>query len=87
MISYEYRPSITECQRDEQKTAEHSNPQQLKPCPFCGMDAELRRYKANGNDWWYVACSRCEIAIDPLMWNNDRTKEEVIKIWNRRVKE
>lgn len=60
---------------------------ELKPCPFCGKDAELKHYKANGNDWWYVACSHCEIAMDPLMWNNNRTKEEAVELWNRRASE
>lgn len=60
---------------------------ELKPCPFCGNAVELKHYKVNKNDWWYVACSHCEVAMDPLMWNNDRTKEEVIEVWNRRVKE
>ena len=58
---------------------------ELKPCPFCGEDVEVKRYKANGNDWWYVACNHCMIAIDPLMWNNNRTKEEITEIWNRRA--
>lgn len=59
----------------------------LKPCPFCGKDVELRHFKASGYDWWYVVCNRCEIAVDPLMWNTGRTKEEAIAIWNRRVSE
>lgn len=57
----------------------------LKTCPFCGKDVELKHYKANGNDWWYIECINCKIAIDPLMWNTNRTKEEVIEIWNRRA--
>lgn len=60
---------------------------ELKPCPFCGKDVELKHYKANGNDWWYVACRHCGIAVDPWMWNSNQTKEETIIKWNRRVKE
>ena len=64
-----------------------SNPQPvLKPCPFCGRErgVELRHYIANGNDWWYVACNHCVIAMDPLFWG-DQTKNEAIERWNRRV--
>ena len=59
---------------------------ELKPCPFCGMDVELKHYKANA-DWWYVVCNHCKIAIDPLFWNFDRTKKEIIEIWNKRANE
>lgn len=58
---------------------------ELKPCPFCGNAVEVKRYKANGNDWWYVACSHCMISVDPLFWNDTRTKEEITEIWNRRA--
>ena len=65
-----------------------SNPQpDLKPCPFCGKDVELKHYKANGNDWWYIACRNCGIAIDPWMWNTHQTRMEAIEKWNRRVRE
>ena len=57
---------------------------ELKDCPFCGMEVELKYYHVNGNDWWYIACNHCKIAMDPLMWNINRTKEETIEIWNRR---
>jgi len=53
---------------------------ELKDCPFCGMDVELKHYKSNP-DWWYIVCNHCRIAIDPLM---GRSKEEVVEIWNRR---
>lgn len=58
---------------------------ELKSCPFCGNDVEVKRYKANGNDWWYVACNHCMISVDPLFWNVDRTKKEITEIWNRRA--
>ena len=60
---------------------------ELKPCPFCGKDVELKHYKANGNDWWYVVCRHCGIAMDPWMWNSHQTRMETIEKWNRRVDE
>lgn len=65
-----------------------SNPQpKLKPCPFCGKDVELKHYKANGDDWWYIACRHCGIAVDPWMWNAHQTREDAIEKWNRRVRD
>lgn len=57
----------------------------LKPCPFCGKNVKLKHYKANGDEWWYIVCNHCMISVDPLFWNDTRTKEEVIEIWNRRA--
>ena len=59
----------------------------IKPCPFCGNDVELKHYKVNGNDWWYIVCKNCSIAIDPWIWNSGQTKEDTIDKWNRRVNE
>ena len=63
------------------------NPNALKPCPFCGGNVELNHYVLKGSDWWYVACKTCQIAMDPLYWNNEQTKAEAIEKWNRRVNE
>lgn len=33
---------------------------ELKPCPFCGMeDPVLCHNAAEGDDWFYVVCRRC----------------------------
>ena len=58
----------------------------LKPCPFCGGNVDLNHYVLKGSDWWYVACKTCQIAMDPLYWN-EQTKAEAIEKWNRRVNE
>ena len=60
--------------------------ERLKPCPFCGGEAELRQYDVDAdNRWWYVACYTCGISMDPLFWNSGQTREETIMKWNRRV--
>lgn len=60
----------------------------LKPCPFCGNpDVKLRHYIVKPNDWWYVYCTNCCIAVDPLLWNESPSKEEAIQKWNRRYNE
>ena len=59
----------------------------LKPCPFCGgNNVNLKRYNIKYNDWWYVSCDDCEIALDPLYFNG-QMKEKAIERWNRRAKE
>lgn len=63
-----------------------SNPQPiLKPCPFCGNKVELKHYKVYDNDWWYIVCKFCDIAVDPRAWNSNRSKEDAINKWNMRV--
>lgn len=61
----------------------------LKPCPFCGGKPEL-------HDWQYwagpmsrvrvlrygVLCTSCGV-----MFPADSTKEDAIKLWNRRTSE
>ena len=56
----------------------------LKPCPFCGKDVELNHCKTDYNDWWYVACRNCSIAVDPLKLKGRQTLEDAIRKWNRR---
>ncbi len=49
--------------------------EKLKPCPFCGSEAEL--FEAPGV--YFVECSKCYY---PTSWD---TKEEAITEWNTRV--
>lgn len=59
----------------------------LKPCPFCGgNNVDFKHYNVKNNDWWYVSCEDCEIALDPLYFNG-QTKEQAIERWNRRANE
>lgn len=56
----------------------------LKPCPFCGGKAELRKNEFfRTNDWWYVACSNLNCGI--YAETADRpTPQEAAKLWNAR---
>ena len=49
----------------------------LKPCPFCGGEAELFGIESNGI--FYVECSNCDAN------NNFDTPEKAISAWNKRV--
>lgn len=50
---------------------------ELRPCPFCGGEAELC-YRETGQAF-LVGCTKCE-ASSPF-----GTEEEVIAAWNKRV--
>ncbi len=73
----------------------------LKPCPFCGGEAEMR--KAYGYiDGWCVRCSQCKMTTLPILIDQPRityadgtdettryTSEQAATIaaaaWNRRA--
>jgi len=59
----------------------------IKPCPFCGGEAEMdtttkiiKGGKARHEIFW-VKCSECGARVPRY----NRTAEEAIKIWNTRV--
>lgn len=67
---------------------------ELKPCPFCGGDAEVRTIfiEKETKDVpisSYVRCTQCFASTDEYHYKNaDRTginpSEEAVKAWNRR---
>lgn len=54
----------------------------LKPCPFCGAEAQLREEQPVPTDDYYyrVRCRQCWATTD---WNNK--PDGAIEAWNRRV--
>ena len=59
----------------------------LKPCPFCGGYAKLRKE----GEGYYVGCDNCGIRIRKMYLNNEvspaMVQNAVIELWNKRVKE
>lgn len=59
----------------------------LKPCPFCGGEAEFSLGKTgDGDDWHYLECSECE-AMGPRVKyadHNIAVKEALAEAWNTR---
>lgn len=51
---------------------------ELKPCPFCGGEAEIHPYGGGGYDVWCEGSCGAEI-------NGFRTEAEAVEAWNRRV--
>ena len=50
----------------------------LKPCPFCGGEAEMLNYSPSE---WLVVCPTCDGMVE--RWRN--TEKEAVEQWNRRV--
>lgn len=50
----------------------------LKPCPFCGGEAEVKEDKRL--NMFYVTCPDCKVETD--VYHN---MEKPIEVWNRRV--
>lgn len=54
----------------------------LKPCPFCGCEADLSNVSVetkDGKKLWSVECTDCGVILDRV------TKEEAVEAWNHRV--
>lgn len=56
----------------------------LKPCPFCGGEAELKIHLFHKLPSSYgVVCRPCGCET----WQFFQTEEEAVEAWNRRVQE
>ena len=55
---------------------------ELKPCPFCGGDAQGSVEYYKDDQWFFVHCTRCNARID-----GEASKESARRTWNSRVKE
>jgi Lar family restriction alleviation protein len=62
----------------------------LKPCPFCGGEAEFSLGKTvDGADWHYLECGECEAMGPHIRYadHNIAVKEALAEAWNSRVGE
>ena len=53
---------------------------ELKPCPFCGGEAELKCLPVIKGATWFAACSGCSASS-----SSSNTEEEATEKWNRRT--
>lgn len=58
----------------------------LKPCPFCGGDVELRDEMDGRDEIYAIHCIGCNMHYVKFVWRSS-SRENVVKEWNRRVKE
>ena len=57
---------------------------ELKPCPFCGSEAQI----ISCGKEWYVECSRNPFVCYCKPWTGYiDTKEYAIELWNRRAED
>lgn len=57
---------------------------ELKPCPFCGGEAVLKKHHNRFIDWFSVSCNKCHIS---QTGNYFGFGFEAIEAWNRRVQD
>ena len=61
---------------------------ELKPCPFCGGEAEVNEDRLDGYTIFIVSCenSKCPVIVE-TMHRAGNTKAQAIEAWNRRAGE
>ena len=59
--------------------------EELKPCPFCGGEAEVTDEDSYGfsNGDWFVCCNECHTYLG--FDSQYETPQEAIEAWNRRI--
>lgn len=62
---------------------------ELKPCPFCGANAEMRYHPSCMRDpshrAWEVGCSICDARVGNTIYAIGKTRDEAIAAWNTRA--
>lgn len=58
----------------------------LKPCPFCGGEAEIMSFTDDNGEYFAVVCKNdnCRCGEDYL-WTETVNRQTAIDAWNRRV--
>ncbi len=54
---------------------------ELKPCPFCGGEAELM----TGEECAQVQCLKMKFHLGPYVWGDNDASMEAIAAWNTRT--
>jgi len=59
----------------------------LKPCPFCGGEAQIERWGGHMSMYYYlITCNTCHVCLvtEPSV---NAVEAEAIEAWNRRTYE
>lgn len=54
------------------------------PCPFCGKDPEIDKYKLQGVMFWNVGCMNDDCFVDAETVDFE-SEDDAIKAWNQRA--
>ncbi|WP_418489901.1 Lar family restriction alleviation protein [Eisenbergiella porci] len=60
----------------------------IKPCPFCGGNAELivmQEFRFRGDEGWIIKCTKCGANTATGNGLYSAWRDDVIKWWNRRA--
>lgn len=56
----------------------------LKPCPFCGSDAEMQSSFLTGENFVFCSNDRCVMGKDRMNWKKN-SEQQAAERWNDRV--
>lgn len=60
--------------------------EKLKPCPFCGGEAEISKEQFDDKDTSYVMCKKCAARGEFFFVSAKyASNEKAVKAWNRRT--
>ena len=57
--------------------------EQLKPCPFCGGQAELTECPDTLR--WFIFCCKCNASTTTMIPEKDSVEDKLIERWNSRT--
>lgn len=60
----------------------------LKPCPFCGSEAEifaLAEHRYGGDEGFVIQCTGCHMNTASINGTYNAYKSDIIDLWNKRV--
>lgn len=64
------------------------NEKELKPCPFCGGQAQLDHEGTGRNVYSKVRCMKCYCVTKGFMISTEHSSDEkAIEAWSRRVED
>lgn len=58
----------------------------LKPCPFCGGEVELRDKFDGADETSFILCIKCHMWFEKFIWRGC-DHADIIEEWNQRMSE